>query len=99
MSHWGSSLPGANRHDSPLLQPTPEQARQQVADLTTGSLPAGAQVHLDSCYDSGKTRELLNAELRELGTQLHFDRNETLIAVGAPCDHVLLIEHGLRDVS
>ncbi|MBB5157098.1 Crp/Fnr family transcriptional regulator [Saccharopolyspora phatthalungensis] len=38
------------------------------------------------------------AELRELGTQLHFDRNEMLIAVGAPSDHALLIEHGLVKV-
>lgn len=37
-------------------------------------------------------------ELRELGTQVHFDRNETLIAVGGPSDHVLLIEHGLVKV-
>lgn len=37
-------------------------------------------------------------ELRELGTQVHFDRNETLIVVGAPSDHVLLIEHGLVKV-
>ncbi|MFI0469722.1 Crp/Fnr family transcriptional regulator [Saccharopolyspora sp. 5N102] len=35
------------------------------------------------------------AELRKLGTQLHFDRNETLIAVGTPSDYALLIEHGL----
>lgn len=38
------------------------------------------------------------AELRELGTRAHFDRNETLIAVGAPSDHVLLLEHGLVKV-
>ncbi|MBB5156826.1 IS5 family transposase [Saccharopolyspora phatthalungensis] len=51
---------GANRHDSPLLEPTLAQTRQQVADLPGGGLPADARVHLDSAYDSGKTRDLLS---------------------------------------
>jgi transposase len=50
---------GANRHDSPLLQSTLEQTRQQVADLPAGGLPTKARMHLDSGYDSGKTRDLL----------------------------------------
>lgn len=50
---------GANRHDSPLLEPTLEQTHQQVADLPAGGLPTDARVHLDSGYDSGKTRDLL----------------------------------------
>jgi CRP/FNR family transcriptional regulator, cyclic AMP receptor protein len=45
-----------------------------------------------------KAGKLVCAELRDLGDQLYFDRNETLIAVGAPSDHVLLIEHGLVKV-
>jgi hypothetical protein len=53
---------GANRHDSPLLAPTLEQTRTQVAELPAGGLPPDARVHLDSGYDSGKTRDLL-AEL------------------------------------
>ncbi|MCI2424398.1 IS5 family transposase, partial [Saccharopolyspora sp. K220] len=61
----GSGVPlgivsaGANRHDSPLLEPTLQQTRQQVADLPAGGLPTAARVHLDSGYDSRKTRDLL----------------------------------------
>jgi Transposase DDE domain len=47
---------GANRHDSPLLAPTLEQARTQV-----GALPPAVTVHLDGGYDSGVTRALLDA--------------------------------------
>jgi hypothetical protein len=54
---------GANRHDSPLLEPTLEQTRQQVTDLPAGGLPADARVHLDSGYDSGKTRDLLGEQV------------------------------------
>lgn len=46
-------IAGANRHDSPLLAPTLEH----LDDL--GPLPKKITVHLDSGYDSGKTRDLL----------------------------------------
>lgn len=46
----GRVLAGANRHDSPLLAPTLDK----LDDL--GPLPAHITVHLDSGYDSGKTR-------------------------------------------
>ena len=49
----GRVLAGANRHDSPLLAPTLDQ----LDDL--GPLPAQITVHLDSGYDSGKTRDTL----------------------------------------
>jgi transposase len=49
----GRVLAGANRHDSPLLAPT----LNHLDDL--GPLPAHITVHLDSGYDSGKTRDLL----------------------------------------
>jgi transposase len=45
---------GANRHDSPLLEPT-------LAGLDTlGPLPTAITVHLDRGYDSGVTRALLD---------------------------------------
>jgi len=53
----GVSAP-ANRHDSPLLVPTLERARDSV-----GGLPDLASVHLDRGYDSSLTRE----RLKELG--------------------------------
>ena len=46
-------LAGANRHDSPLLAPTLDK----LNDL--GPLPEDITVHLDSGYDSGKTRDEL----------------------------------------
>jgi transposase len=49
----GRVLAGANRHDSPLLAPTLDQ----LDDL--GPLPEDITVHLDSGYDSGKTRDAL----------------------------------------
>jgi len=49
----GRVLAGANRHDSPLLSPTLDR----LDDL--GPLPEKITVHLDSGYDSGKTRDLL----------------------------------------
>lgn len=49
----GRVLAGAHRHDSPLLAPTLDH----LADL--GPLPAQITVHLDSGYDSGKTRDTL----------------------------------------
>jgi transposase len=48
---------GANRHDSPLLEPTFAAAAAQV-----GPLPEHVTGHLDAGYDSGVTRDLL-AEL------------------------------------
>lgn len=49
----GRVLAGANRHDSPLLAPTLDRLDQ------LGPLPPDITVHLDSGYDSGKTRDLL----------------------------------------
>jgi transposase len=49
----GRVLAGANRHDSPLLPPTLDL----LDDL--GPLPERPTVHLDSGYDSGKTRDTL----------------------------------------
>jgi len=46
----GRVLAGANRHDSPLLAPTLDK----LGDL--GPLPDDITVHLDSGYDSSKTR-------------------------------------------
>lgn len=46
----GRVLAGANHHDSPLLAPTLDR----LDDL--GPLPDDITVHLDSGYDSGKTR-------------------------------------------
>nr|WSX48628.1 IS5 family transposase [Streptomyces sp. NBC_00974] len=47
----------ANRHDSPLLGPTLEAAKEQV-----GPLPDTVNVNLDRSYDSAKSRALI-AEL------------------------------------
>jgi len=49
----GRVLAGANRHDSPLLPPTLDL----LDDL--GPLPEQITVHLDSGYDSGKSRDTL----------------------------------------
>jgi transposase len=49
----GRVLAGANRHDSPLLEPTLDL----LDDL--GPLPEEVAVHLDAGYDSGKTRTTL----------------------------------------
>ena len=51
----GRVLAGANRHDSPLLAPTLDK----LDDL--GPLPDDITVHLDSGYDSHKTRDELAA--------------------------------------
>lgn len=45
---------GANRHDSPLLVPTLQAAKDQVGDL-----PDQVNVNLDRGYDSSKTRSAL----------------------------------------
>ncbi|MEU1238475.1 IS5 family transposase [Micromonospora aurantiaca] len=54
----GRVLAGANRHDSPLLEPTLDR----LDDL--GPLPDDITVHLDAGYDSAATRTLLHT--REL---------------------------------
>lgn len=46
---------GANRHDSPLLEPTLGAASAQI-----GGFPDDVTAHLDAAYDSGVTRELLD---------------------------------------
>jgi transposase len=51
---------GANRHDSPLLRPTFEQAAAQI-----GVYPERVTAHLDAGYDSSITRDLLH----ELGLE------------------------------
>jgi transposase len=48
---------GANRHDSPLLAPTLEAAREASIEL-----PEHASVHLDRAYDSKVTRWLLQRQ-------------------------------------
>jgi hypothetical protein len=50
----GRVLAGANRHDSPLLAPTLDR----LEDL--GPSPDDITVDLDACYDSDKTRILLD---------------------------------------
>ncbi|MDX3589494.1 IS5 family transposase [Streptomyces europaeiscabiei] len=45
---------GANRHDSPLLGPTLDAAKEQV-----GALPEAVNVNLDRGYDSAKSRALI----------------------------------------
>ena len=47
---------GANRHDSPLLAPTLDAAREASIEL-----PEDASVHLDRAYDSKVTRGLLES--------------------------------------
>jgi transposase len=47
---------GANRHDSPLLAPTIDAAREASIEL-----PEHANVHLDRAYDSKVTRRLLES--------------------------------------
>jgi len=64
----GRVLAGAHRHDSPLLAPTLDK----LGDL--GPLPADITVHLDSGYDSGKTRDTLaerglHGEIARTGTK------------------------------
>jgi hypothetical protein len=46
---------GANRHDSPLLQPTLRAVSAQI-----GALPDDVTAHLDAAYDSDLTRQLLD---------------------------------------
>ena len=47
---------GANRHDSPLLEPTIRATKQQV-----GPLPDKPTMHLDSGYDGQPSRDVLAA--------------------------------------
>ena len=51
----GIASAGANRHDSKLLGPTLDAARQQV-----GHLPENATVHLDSAYNGKPCRAVLD---------------------------------------
>ncbi|MEH1017973.1 IS5 family transposase, partial [Micromonospora sp. CPCC 206060] len=51
----GRVLAGANRHDSPLLEPTLDRLEN------LGQLPEDITVHLDAGYDSTTTRDLLAA--------------------------------------
>lgn len=62
---------GANRHDSPLLEPTFAAALGQV-----GPMPQHVTGHLDAGYDSGVTRDLL--------AQLGFDGEISRKGVPAP---------------
>lgn len=63
---------GANRHDSPLLRPTFEQAAAQL--VPDGGChpqyPEQVTAHLDAGYDSGPTRDLLD----ELGLSANIAR-------------------------
>lgn len=52
----GCVIAGANCHDSPLLAPTLDKLGRFGFDL-----PERITVHLDAGYDSGKTRDLLDA--------------------------------------
>ena len=56
----GMVAAGANRHDSPLLRTTLEQAAAQI-----GCYPQQVTAHLDAGYDSSVTRDLLH----ELGLE------------------------------
>ncbi len=51
----GLAAAGANRHDSKLLEPTIQAAKQQV-----GALLEHATVHLDSAYDGKPSRQILD---------------------------------------
>ena len=62
---------GANRHDSPLLEPTLAAAQSHV-----GRLPDRVTSHLDAGYDSGVTRDLL--------AELGFDGEVSRKGVPAP---------------
>src|SRR5437763_9198325 len=60
---------GANRHDSPLLRLTFEQAAAQLA-RDGGCYPERVTAHLDAGYDSSVTRDLLH----ELGLEAEIAR-------------------------
>ena len=59
---------GANRHDSPLLRPTLEQAAAQLGPMNC--YPDHVTAHLDAGYDSAVTRDLLD----ELGLAANIAR-------------------------
>jgi hypothetical protein len=65
---------GANRHDSPLLRPTFEQAAAQL-----GCYPQQVTAHLDDGYDSTVTGDLLG----ELGLQAQIAHKGTPAPVQA----------------
>lgn len=71
----GRVLAGANRHDSPLLAPTLDKLD------SLGPLPDEITVHLDSGYDSNKTRDELTG--RGLHGQIaHKDEKAPIQASG-----------------
>jgi Transposase DDE domain len=72
----GRVLAGANRHDSPLLAPTLDK----LADLEP--LPDDITVHLDSGYDSGKTRE--ESASRDLHGQIAHKGEKAPIQASGP---------------
>jgi len=70
----GVVVAGANRHDSPLLEPTIGKLARFGFDL-----PEKITVHLDAGYDSGKTRELLTG----LGCDFVISKKGTPLQTGA----------------
>ena len=67
----------ANRHDSPLLEPTLDRLSRFGFDL-----PERITVHLDASYDSRKTRELLELP----GCDARIPRGRTLAGRSVPGD-------------
>lgn len=70
----GVVVAGANRHDSPLLEPTIGKLSRFGNDL-----PEQITVHLDAGYDSGTTRELLD----RLGCDYLISKKGTPLQTGA----------------
>lgn len=70
----GVVVAGANRHDSPLLEPTIGKLARFGFDL-----PEQITVHLDAGYDSGKTRDLLD----RLGCDYVISKKGTPLQAGA----------------
>ena len=70
----GVVVAGANRHDSPLLEPTIGKLARFGFDL-----PEQITVHLDAGYDSGKTRDLLD----RLGCDYVISKKGTPLQTGA----------------
>lgn len=70
----GVVVAGANRHDSPLLEPTLDKLARFGFDL-----PEQITVHLDAGYDSRKTRDLLTT----LGCDYVISKKGTPLQTGA----------------
>jgi transposase len=70
----GCVVAGANRHDSPLLEPTLDKLSRFGFDL-----PEHITVHLDAGYDSHKTRDLLDT----LGCDWEISTKGTPLQTGA----------------